>query len=88
MKIDLAACFAKGATGDGVDYKVARNGVMLASGVLTTTAAVNGITLSVTAGDKIDFSFGPNKTYGGDSFFYRARISEKGQGKPVACPTA
>ena len=88
MQIDLAACFAKPANGDGVDYKVARNGVTLASGVLTTTAAVNGITLNAAAGDKIDFAFGPNQTFGGDSFFYRARISQRGQGKPVTCPTA
>ena len=85
QQLDLDACFAKAVTGDGVDYRIERNGVLVASGVLIDKTVLRAVSLNVAAGDRIDLSFGPNKTYGGDSFYYRAVLSARGKGTAPAC---
>jgi len=88
MQVELSACFSKANTGDGVDYRITRNGVTVASGIVVDTATVNGVKFGLEIGDKVDLVFGPNQTYGSDSFFYRATLSNRGQGTTVVCPTA
>ena len=60
----------------------------VASGIVVDTATVNGVKFGLEIGDKVDLVFGPNQTYGSDSFFYRATLSNRGQGTTVVCPTA
>ncbi len=82
QQLDLQACFSKDASGDGVDYRVAKNGATLASGILTKAATIDGLAIDVAAGDKIDLIFGPNQTFGGDVFRYRARLTRRGRATP------
>ena len=81
--LDLDACFSKTNSGDGVDYTVTKNGVAVTSGVLTTKAAIRALPLDLASGDKVDLVFGPNQTYGGDAFNYRAKLSIRGRGTQI-----
>jgi hypothetical protein len=55
------------------------------SGVLTEKATISAVPLDVAAGHKIDLTFGPNQTYAGASFNYRARFAMRGRGTRL-CP--
>lgn len=85
QQIDLDACFSKAVSGDGVDYKIERNGVSVTTGILTNKASIHALSINLAAGDRVDISFGPNKTYGGDSFSYRAILSARGTGVAIPC---
>lgn len=80
QQLDLDMCLSKSAKGDGVDYKVTRNGVVASSGILTGKTTIRSLALDFAPGDKIDLIFGPNQTYGDDSFSYRARLTARGRG--------
>lgn len=82
--MEVNACLRKSATtGDGVDYRVERNGQLVASGVLVDRAAITGLRVDLAAGDRLSFVFGPNQTYGGDSFGYRATLNRPGYPAPA-----
>jgi hypothetical protein len=83
QQLDLDACFSKEVSGDGVDYKILRNGVTAASGILTDKAVIRSLALDVAPGDKVDLIVGPNQTYGGDGFRYRLRLTARGRGAPL-----
>lgn len=85
MQVDLNACFGKATAGDGVDYRIERNGVAVASGVLVDRVSIAAMKLDVAAGDRIELSFGPNKLYGNDSFSYRATLNRRGAVAPLVC---
>lgn len=79
QSVELNACFSKSAaTGDGVDYRIERNGQLLSSGVLVNQTAIRSLRLTLAAGDRVDLVFGPNQTYGNDSFNYRATLNRPG----------
>lgn len=80
QKLDLDVCLSKTAKGDGVDYRVTRNGVVASSGILTGKTTIRSLALDLAPGDKVDLIFGPNQTYGDDSFSYRARLTARGRG--------
>lgn len=80
QQLDLDACFSKSANGDGVDYRIAKNGVIVIGGILTDKATIRALPLDVAAGDRIEMIFGPNQNYGDDSFNYRARLAVRGRG--------
>ncbi|WP_181814782.1 glycosyl hydrolase [Sphingomonas aracearum] len=84
-QFDLEACFTKTVSGDGVDYRIEKNGTLLASGVTTAKSEIHALLVNLNAGDRLDLSFGPNKTYGGDSFSYRAVLSQRGRGATLSC---
>jgi hypothetical protein len=83
QQLDLDACFSKINSGDGVDYKIVRNGVIAASGILTNKAVIRSLAIDVAAGDRIDLIVGPNQTYGSDTFNYRLRLTARGRGAPM-----
>lgn len=86
QSVELNACLSKSAaTGDGVDYRVEHNGRLYSSGVLVSTNTIRSLRLDLAAGDRVDLVFGPNQTYGGDSFNYRATLNRPGFAAP-ACP--
>jgi hypothetical protein len=85
QQVDLEACFSKAVSGDGVDYRIDRNGVKVAGGILVDRAALHALQLNLAAGDRVDLIFGPNLTYGGDSFSYRAILSARGRGTTMSC---
>lgn len=80
QQLDLDVCLSKTVKGDGVDYKVTRNGVVASSGILTSKTTIRSLALDLAPGDKVDMIFGPNQTYGDDSFSYRARLTARGRG--------
>jgi hypothetical protein len=80
QQLDLDVCLSKTVKGDGVDYKVTRNGVVASSGILTSKTTIRSLALDLAPGDKVDLIFGPNQTYGDDSFSYRARLTARGRG--------
>ncbi len=82
QQLDLQACFSKAASGDGVDYRIVKNGTTLANGILIDKATIQGLPIDLAAGDKIDLIFGPNQTFGGDVFKYRARLTRRGRTTP------
>ena len=84
--IDLRGCFAKTASGDGVDLTVLRNGKAVWQGVLTTTLQLGPVAVDLVKGDKLDLVAGPNQTFGGDAFFYRVVLFRRGQSAAVTCP--
>lgn len=84
--LDWRACFAKSASGDGVDLTLKQNGKVVWQGVLTSTLTVAPVKLVVAKGDTIDMIAGPNQTAGGDAFFYRATLSQRGRSQAITCP--
>jgi len=86
QSVELWSCFNKPLKGDGVDYTVTRNGVALASGVLTTRSEIQGLRFSLAAGDKFELWFGPNQTAGGDLISQRSTLFKAGTGSAVVCP--
>lgn len=84
--IDLRGCFAKTASGDGVDLTVQRNGKAVWQGVLTTTLQPGPVAVDLAKGDKLDLVAGPNQSFGGDAFFYRVVLFRRGQSAAVTCP--
>lgn len=85
MQVDLNACFMKAVAGDGVDYRIERNGVALATGVLIDKIMITALPVNVAAGDRIEISFGPNKTYGNDLLSYHATLNKRGAVAPALC---
>lgn len=83
QQVNLDMCLSKTAKGDGIDYKVTRNGVVASSGILTSKTMIRSLALDLAPGDKVDLIFGPNQTYGDDSFNYRARLTARGRGAPM-----
>ena len=86
QSLDLRGCFAKGATGDGVDVTVAKNGKAVWSGTLTGSLQPGPIPVDMAAGDKLDLIVGPNQTFGGDAFTYRLVLFRRGSSAAVPCP--
>lgn len=84
--LDLRGCFAKAASGDGVDLAITINGKPVWSGILTGSLVPGPIPVDLAAGDRLDIAAGPNRTYGGDSFSYRVVLFRRGASSAVACP--
>lgn len=82
----ISACLAKQVRGDGVDISVLHNGKVLQHGVMTDTLEIRSIPVKLAAGDRIDFSVGPNMQAGGDGFRYRLRMLKAGAAMPTPCP--
>ncbi|MEO0031642.1 MAG: hypothetical protein RIS94_1400 [Pseudomonadota bacterium] len=86
QSLDLRGCFMKANSGDGVDLTVTKNGKVLWSAILTTSQTPGPIALDLAAGDKVDLVAGPNQTFGGDAFNYRAVLFRRGTSTAVSCP--
>ncbi|MBU6393292.1 MAG: hypothetical protein KGQ75_01835 [Sphingomonadales bacterium] len=84
--VDIGGCFAKAASGDGVDLTVTAAGKMLWRGVLTGQLQLPSLSANLAAGDAVELVAGPNQTAGGDSFNLRLVLFQRGAGEPVACP--
>lgn len=85
-EVDVWGCFSKTLAGDGVDWTIARNGAAVARGVLTTTANVGPVPVTLAQGDRLEILFGPNQTSGSDGFSQRTQVWKRGTGSAVACP--
>ena len=83
--VDVSACLTKAAKGDGVDWRLEHNGSVIQSGVMTGKLTLNGIAVTLAAGDRIDLSVGPNAASGGDSFEYRVELFRHGSNGTLAC---
>ena len=86
QSLDWRGCFAKANSGDGVDIVLARNGKPVWSGILVTRQQPGPVALDLAAGDTVDLIVGPNQTFGGDAFNYRAVLFRRGTGTDVTCP--
>lgn len=86
QSLDLRACFAKAAVGDGVDMTVLHNGRPVWQAVLADRQAPGPLPLDLARGDTVDLVAGPNQTAGGDAFTYRLTLFRRGQSAPVVCP--
>ncbi len=53
-------------TGDGVDLHILVNNVEIMAKVFQGAFALDGYTVTLKAGDTLDFALGPNQTFGGD----------------------
>jgi len=84
--VDIGGCFAKAASGDGVDLTVTAAGKVLWRGVLTGQLQLPSLSANLAAGDAVELVAGPNQTAGGDSFNLRMVLFQRGAGEPVACP--
>lgn len=84
--VDVGGCFAKAASGDGVDLTVTAAGKVLWRGVLTGQLQLPPLSANLAPGDAVELVAGPNQTSGGDSFFQRLVLFQRGAGEPVACP--
>ena len=84
--IDVGGCFAKSAVGDGVDLTVTAGGKVLWRGVLTRQLQLPPLSASLAPGDAVELVAGPNQTAGGDAFFMRLVLFQRGAGEPVTCP--
>lgn len=84
--VDIGGCFAKAASGDGVDLTVTAAGKVLWRGVLTGQLQLPSLSANLAAGDAVELVAGPNQTAGGDSFNLRLVLFQRGAGEPVACP--
>lgn len=84
--IDVGGCFAKAAAGDGVDLTVTAGGKVLWRGVLTGQQQLPPLGASLAAGEALELVAGPNQTAGGDSFFLRLVLFQRGAGETVTCP--
>lgn len=86
QSLELWACLSKSVLrGDGIDYLVSVNGVPLKRGVTRSREEIEGVDLDLSAGDRVDFVVGPNKTYGGDSYDYRVQLYKRGTGSTPSC---
>lgn len=56
----------KTGTGDGVDLHVLVNNVEVLTKVFQGAFSLDGYTVNLKAGDKLDFALGPNQLFGGD----------------------
>ncbi|WP_416357031.1 M10 family metallopeptidase C-terminal domain-containing protein [Aureimonas phyllosphaerae] len=59
--------FWRTGVGDGVDLRIALNGVDIFSKSFTGLFELEGFKVTLRAGDRLDFSLGPNQTVEGDS---------------------
>ncbi|WP_072384380.1 hypothetical protein [Novosphingobium sp. NDB2Meth1] len=84
--VDIGGCFAKAASGDGVDLTVTAAGKVLWRGVLTGQLQLPPLSANLAGGDAVELVAGPNQTAGGDSFNLRLVLFQRGAGEPVACP--
>jgi hypothetical protein len=46
---------------------------------------ITALPVNVAAGDRIEISFGPNKTYGNDLLSYHATLNKRGAVAPALC---
>ncbi|WP_421839664.1 hypothetical protein [Novosphingobium sp.] len=84
--IDVGGCFAKAAGGDGVDLTLTAGSTVLWRGVLTGRLQLPPLSANLAPGDALELVAGPNQTAGGDSFFVRLVLFQRGAGEPVVCP--
>ncbi len=86
LSLDVRGCFSKGATGDGVDVTLAKNGKPVWNGILTGNLLPGPVAVDMVSGDRLDLIVGPNQTFGGDAFTYRVVLFRRGASTAVACP--
>lgn len=65
--ISIDASWTTGSTGDGVDLHILVNGVEIFSQIFHGTLTLDGMEVTLRAGDTLDFAMGPNQYVGGDS---------------------
>lgn len=82
----IAACFSKGAGGDGVDVAIMQGDRLLFRGILTDMLRPAPIDVDLAAGATLDFAFGPNQVAGKDAFHYRIRLLRRGATAGAVCP--
>ncbi|WP_296219218.1 glycosyl hydrolase [uncultured Sphingomonas sp.] len=88
MSVDVGVCLSKTVGGDGVDYLVEKNGVLITAGVLTNSAILTGMKVDLNPNDRVDVSFGPNKIAGTDTLRYRIIIRRGGGSAAEICSSS
>jgi hypothetical protein len=84
----VSLCLTKEKRGDGVAVDIRQNGRPVGHAVLRDRLAVPTLPVRLRAGDRLDFAFGPNRTFDADAFTYRIRILQPGASRAMAAPCA
>lgn len=89
QRVDIDGFWRTG-EGDGVDLRIALNGVDIFSRAFVGLFELEDFTVTLRAGDRLDFSLGPNQTVQGDSTLRQitlTRLSEKAAASPPVIET-
>lgn len=86
QNVRFSACLFKAAKGDGVDFRLSHGAATISDGNLIDRTEVLQNVIHLRSGDNLDFSVGPNQTFGSDTFSYRIRIFPAGSQETATCP--